>query len=71
MDAWLVPEEGSSDSLFLPISQVYKGILNKRTSVAVKTFSRRGTDLEVIRFNAVSFVHLPAAAIVLQKAAAC
>ncbi|CAL5224945.1 g7714 [Coccomyxa viridis] len=31
---------------------VYKGILNKRTSVAVKTFSRRGTDLEVIRFNA-------------------
>ena len=35
-------------------SQVYKGVLNKTKDVAVKTFSHQGTDLEVIRFNAVS-----------------
>ena len=67
----VVPEEGRSDTLFLIISQVYKGILNKTTSVAVKTFSHRGTDQEVIRFNAVSSIHLSAAAAISQKAAEC
>jgi hypothetical protein len=40
--------------------KVYKGVLNRKTNVAVKTFSHQGSDAEVIRFNAVGttcFVH--------------
>ena len=35
-------------------AQVYKGVLNKTTLVAVKTFTHMASEAEVIRFNAVS-----------------
>lgn len=49
------PEQDTVDAWVRVTSQVYKGVLNKTTVVAVKTFSHQGTDLEVIRFNAVSY----------------
>ena len=35
-------------------AQVYKGVLNKTKTVAVKTFAHMASEAEVIRFNAVS-----------------
>ena len=34
--------------------QVYRGVLNKTKTVAVKTYAHMASEAEVIRFNAVS-----------------
>ena len=39
-------------------AQVYRGVLNKRKAVAIKTFAHMASEAEVIRFNAVSLLSL-------------
>ena len=55
MDSCAVHDVGMLEmKICMFIGQVYKGVLNRSTDVAVKTFSHQGTAPEVIRFNAVS-----------------